>query len=245
MRWFTWDQRGPSNLPQLFSGNEHLGQPLQLCSLLLHGVPDPVHLSKARRTETHSNTILHRVHTPVGAEIVHLYSIWRIAQMDRKTKGWSVNAKLLSENKQCPDTSDLLTFREPWRERSVSVIIPLMIGEKSYSNQGRTWNNAGSQKSQPAAPSAAVHLEFLEKPNVCTHAFMHPCVRPPCIDPWSAEEVFMYPGLGVSVGLVCLSLINTHTGEWMHVLLHAESGAPTRTTPTLGGPCSRQRGSKP
>ena len=39
-RWRTL-----TDLPQLLSGDEHLGQPLQLCSLLLHGVPDAVHLS--------------------------------------------------------------------------------------------------------------------------------------------------------------------------------------------------------
>lgn len=42
----TQGQQGfQADIPQLFSGDEHLGQPLQLCSLLLHGVPDPVHLS--------------------------------------------------------------------------------------------------------------------------------------------------------------------------------------------------------
>lgn len=30
--------------PELLSGDQHLGQPLQLCSLLLHGVADPVHV---------------------------------------------------------------------------------------------------------------------------------------------------------------------------------------------------------
>jgi len=38
-----------SDLPQLLSGDQHLGQPLQLCSLLLHGAPDAVHLSADRK----------------------------------------------------------------------------------------------------------------------------------------------------------------------------------------------------
>lgn len=61
--------RDRPDLPQLFSGDEHLGQPLQLCSLLLHGVPDPVHLSAntgdrpgggfvAKQIGTHKDIIL-------------------------------------------------------------------------------------------------------------------------------------------------------------------------------------------
>lgn len=53
-------------LPQLLSGDEHLGQPLQLCSLLLHGVPDPVHLpantwctNKQPHARTHKHTQTH------------------------------------------------------------------------------------------------------------------------------------------------------------------------------------------
>lgn len=65
-------QHPGSALPQLLSGDEHLGQPLQLCSLLLHGVPDPVHLPantwcttepqrshKQTATRTHKDMILH------------------------------------------------------------------------------------------------------------------------------------------------------------------------------------------
>lgn len=37
-------RKGWKHPPQLLSGDQHLGQPLQLRSLLLHGVPDPVHV---------------------------------------------------------------------------------------------------------------------------------------------------------------------------------------------------------
>lgn len=40
----TGGRKGWKHPPQLLSGDQHLGQPLQLCSLLLHGVPDPVHV---------------------------------------------------------------------------------------------------------------------------------------------------------------------------------------------------------
>lgn len=57
----------PTDLPQLFSGDEHLCQPLQLCSLLLHGVPNAVHLSAKHKEQTqggffyatHKDNILH------------------------------------------------------------------------------------------------------------------------------------------------------------------------------------------
>lgn len=75
-------QHPGSALPQLLSGDEHLGQPLQLCSLLLHGVPDPVHVPantgctaepqrshKRTATRTHKDMILNG-----GQECASLFS---------------------------------------------------------------------------------------------------------------------------------------------------------------------------
>lgn len=41
----------PTDIPELFPGDKHLGQTLQLGSLLLHGVPDAVHLSAETRSK--------------------------------------------------------------------------------------------------------------------------------------------------------------------------------------------------
>lgn len=41
----------PTDIPELFPGDKHLGQTLQLGSLLLHGVPDAVHLSTETRSK--------------------------------------------------------------------------------------------------------------------------------------------------------------------------------------------------
>lgn len=64
MSWFLLTQTTgrcrmhPSDIidpPQLLSGDQNLGQPLQLCSLLLHGGPDPLHLP----AETQSSVAPH------------------------------------------------------------------------------------------------------------------------------------------------------------------------------------------
>lgn len=74
---------GRSHLPQLFSGDQHLGQPLQLCSLLLHGVPDPVHLSaNTGGTDNHTQTSFCIGKCPFRAH----------ESAERETNNWKTNA---------------------------------------------------------------------------------------------------------------------------------------------------------
>lgn len=49
----SWPRQ--ADLPELLPGDEHLGEPLQLRSLLLHGVPDPVHRPTAA-AQAHAHT---------------------------------------------------------------------------------------------------------------------------------------------------------------------------------------------
>lgn len=173
----TQGQQGfQADIPQLFSGDEHLGQPLQLCSLLLHGVPDPVHLSAnircthpgcldAKQSYT-KNIILHWEQFQVLLLLfIYLFIGKWIKKMlcgsflaDKYTekgtnglKNKGVQASTLWWFQRINNAlTPQLTLQEPWgAKRRVYQLFLWWMRRRIIPSQ-ETCNNAASHKSEPS-----------------------------------------------------------------------------------------------
>lgn len=166
--------RDRPDLPQLFSGDEHLGQPLQLCSFFLHGVPDPVHLSAktrrhkpgggfvAKQTGTHKDIILHYYKYYKNVLCVKICCFQCDKYQERKAtvekqRHASIHGVVVSGHKQCTGILPYPANTMESEERSLSII-PLMDEEEIYSIPGNKSNNC-SQSARSHSP-ACRHLHL-------------------------------------------------------------------------------------
>lgn len=87
----------PTDIPELFPGDKHLGQTLQLGSLLLHGVPDAVHLSTETRSKGRGGCV------SMHPNVHHCFL------GDKRIKNHRIGQRRgedpCADDKQCTDTS--------------------------------------------------------------------------------------------------------------------------------------------